>query len=161
MKTHESLLTADSGNLKSLSENSGGALILPASRRMPVRSPAAPVAIPAAFSPSEPNPAEPRKIPSSSPPGAATAPAAPVASSPLERFKLNCCQLVGKGIARPHPGLLPLEKENPFESSGCFMRIHQSSRGCFPKGWERFTFSLGRNDSDGVWWCCGLKLCFV
>jgi hypothetical protein len=28
------------------------------------------------------------------------------------------------------------------------MRIHQSSRGCIPKRWERFTFSLGGEGRD-------------
>jgi hypothetical protein len=35
----------------------------------------------------------------------------------LERLKLNCSRLVGKGITRPHPDLLPQEKENLLESS--------------------------------------------
>jgi hypothetical protein len=139
MKTHKSLLTADSVNLKV-----GGTLILPASKRMPVRPLAAPAAIPAAFSSSEPNPAEPRKIPSSSPSGAATAPAAPVASSPLERFKLNSSQLIGKGIARPHPGLLPLEKENLWNhqvilcaSSNPAPGVSQSAGNVSPSLWGR------------------------
>jgi hypothetical protein len=56
--------------------------------------------------------------------------------------------LVGKEIARPQPNLLPMigtvqEKENPLESSGCFMRIHQSSRGYNSKRWEHITFSAG------------------
>jgi hypothetical protein len=39
------------------------------------------------------------------------------------------------------PAFSPQEKENLLESSGCFMRIHQSSRRSIPKRRERFTFS--------------------
>jgi hypothetical protein len=42
-----------------------------------------------------------------------------------------------------------MEKENPLESSGYFMRIHQSSPGCIPKRWERFTFSRGEGRDEG------------
>jgi hypothetical protein len=51
------------------------------------------------------------------------------------------------------PALIPafcaMEKENILESSGCSMRIHQSSPGCIPKRWERFTFSLGEKAGGG------------
>jgi hypothetical protein len=39
--------------------------------------------------------------------------------------------------------LSPLRGFLPLESSGCFMRIYHSSRGCIPKRWERFHLRQG------------------
>jgi len=69
-------------------------------------------------------------------------------SDPVDNPKTLLTIILATNMERDLPALAhtlsPKRGFLPFESSGCFMRIQQSSRGCIPKRWERFTFSRGR-----------------